>query len=503
MLGYQQEWINAVPTSVGRRLRAVLSALDDAGVAHAYWKASRRLTAVLDGDGDYDLLVRPGERSRWQPLLEEAGFVPTLPRPALRVDGLWHYIAAAGDGEPGVAWLHVHEAPLSGIPGVWGYQLGTAADLLAHRERDAATGVVRLSRELEATVLLLRAFTEPKLRFRGGELIDRARADLEHAWLLSEPAALEVALRAFGSEALADHLLELHSTGRSPADPLELHRLRGLFAEVLPRYRRLSRGRIALGRSLERLAYLWRRARGRRPRGHRLERGVFVAVVGPDGAGKSTLVEDLRRWLVPPLEVHTTYLGKGSVVADAWQGAAALKWRLIKARTGRDQPRPGPGQKSSIDEPRPSSRQRLFEVDRVAQAFRQMRRARRARKQADAGHLVFADRFPHHQERYGAGPAIQIEDHSSRWTRALAALERRLLDHTVSRYGPDVILRLAIPAESAWHRKPEHNVAEIRRKVEALDRLSYPGATMIVLDASRPPEEVARKARHLLWSLYP
>jgi ABC-type hemin transport system ATPase subunit len=40
--------------------------------------------------------------------------------------------------------------------------------------------------------------------------------------------------------------------------------------------------------------------------------GRIIAFLGPDGSGKSTLVQEIRRWLAWKLDIYPLYFGSGA-----------------------------------------------------------------------------------------------------------------------------------------------------------------------------------------------
>ena len=508
-------------------LLAALQALEEAHIPHAYWKASRRLPHALAAGSDYDLLIPPGLRSRWMPLLQDQGFFPVQTKPSNQLSQMAHLVGPGRDHADPLVHLHLHEEAISGDYGVWGYSLGDPATLLPHRQRDGDTGVYRLSREVELVLLMLRAFTEPKMR-RGPDasLSDKADADLQFAWERCQPDELQRRATEFISAPAAEGLVDLLSRGVDAASALDA--LSPIIEAELPRFERHAAPRRALkqarrrAHSISRAAYnklrpsplpQWPIQQGLRAP----EEGLFIAVVGPDGAGKSTLVDHLHRWLSAVFDTDEVYLGKGDVVSSAWQGLAHAKWWVLQECFDRQPPTaPNPTaedidddvdprsvetRSSSFDVQRTPLRQRLWELTRIARAGRQWRTARRARRQRSRGLIVITDRFPHHRERFGSGPAILPDQGPPLWTPLASAAERALMDRLAHNHGPDLVIRLSISAEDAWRRVPHHSFRDIERKVQALERLSFPGAHHQVIDATLSIPEVQRRARKHIMEL--
>ncbi len=80
-----------------------------------------------------------------------------------------------------------------------------------------------------------------------------------------------------------------------------------------------------------------------------------------------------------------------------------------------------------------------------------------------------------------------------RFEAAVYALARRL--------PPDLVIKLVVAPETVARREPEMEEVIIRHRVAALQRLEFPGARVVCVDAERPLAEVMRTIKREIWRL--
>ncbi len=186
-------------------------------------------------------------------------------------------------------------------------------------------------------------------------------------------------------------------------------------------------------------------ARGRSARDRRAP-GLIVAVLGPDGAGKSTLTADLARAFILP----TTLLYAGLYPADR-------------------------------------RRFRLPALGTIALLLRLWRLALDAAWQRSRGRLVLFD-------RYASDARLPLPAGAGRRTR----LRRGLLAMALP--APDLTIVLDAPVEVLLGRRDEHPAEVIAAQRERYAELARNARDGAVVDASADASAVRRTVTALIWA---
>ncbi|PKM15834.1 MAG: hypothetical protein CVV12_06800 [Gammaproteobacteria bacterium HGW-Gammaproteobacteria-2] len=212
-----------------------------------------------------------------------------------------------------------------------------------------------------------------------------------------------------------------------------------------------------------------------------------VAVVGCDGTGKSTLTADLLTHLRSKGPAERRYMGliSGEMGDKIKQlpfiGVRLERYLAAKARRAQDMKKKLPGTFTAIV-------MYLLSLWRVS-------RLRRVMRLSHDGVLVIADRYPQAEIpgfNYD-GPGLTAHRTNNWLIRKLAAREQKLYEW-MSEQRPALIIRLTIDADTAYARKPDHHLSELRDKIEVMPRIRYNGANVRDIDSRMPYPQVLQAA---------
>ncbi len=382
-----------------------LVALDQGGIR---WSLLRPRATVVLPEGDVDVLVAPADVERVSDALAAAGYV------RMPVEGPDVHVATYDEEAGRFVWIHV-QAELR----IAGASLPAEA-VLADADVD---GLPQPADSWLLWILLLRALVDK------GELPERHRPyvqALAQRWS-GGPPALESLAQQHGLE--PSEVVAIAAAG----DWQGLLRRSAQAAPGGPSCRSRIRGAVA------RLRHMFR------------SRGLSVAVLGPDGAGKSTLVQALARSL--PLPVRIQYMG---LTGGRMPQADALRV---------------PG---------------LVFIARVLLLW--ARYARGAYHRAGGGIVLF--------ERYTLDGAVPSGMRLSIVGRLSRRLQRRACPM------PDLVLLLDASGETLYARSGEYGPEVLERWRGAFERLQESVPQLERIDAEAPAAAVRQEAERRIWRRY-
>jgi thymidylate kinase len=484
-------------------VRALFEALNGAGIRYCHWKSNWKLAEAMRGDTDIDLLVDRSDAARFQSLIASFGYKPGVGDASPSICHYYGLDEAVGR----LVHLHVYYRIITGGTVLKNHRLALEHMLLAGARPIEGVFVPQRTPELVCFVvrktLEYVAIIEALLLAREGKSVAR-----ELAWLSEGVSDDEIA------RLLRDHLpmLDLDLWRRCQqaivsASTVRRYSLARALASRLrsnTRYGRLQAMMIRSGRVLERLAL---RLRGTPSGDVLLSGGAVIAVVGSDGAGKSTIVGELAAWLGECLTVRSIHAGKPP------PSPMTLVPRLLLPLLRRLTPRyRTTSVEMAADETSPRGpaalrRRRLFllyPLRALMLAHERKRLLIRAHRQAARGMLVVSDRYPTSQRGVPEGPALAflLDDRNPLYAW-LARLEERAYRAIPP---PDVVLRLEVSVDLACHRNLTRDkpggpkpTPYIRRRHAQSSGLDFASTAIHPVNTASGLAETLRSVKGIVW----
>ena len=185
-------------------------------------------------------------------------------------------------------------------------------------------------------------------------------------------------------------------------------------------------------------------------------RAPSVAIVAPDGAGKSTLISAIQ---------HSFFFSSRSIYMGLYP-------------------------KSSIDvKMRPRVRRNIKGYGTASLLMKQWSRYLAARYHQSLGRLVLFDRYTYD----ALLPTRQQISGIRRWRRQLLANACP---------APDLVVLLNAPGDVLYSRKGEHCAAWLEQQRQSYLAMRQDIPQMVVVDATRDAERVCREVNRIIWRAY-
>lgn len=491
-------------------LRDLFARLNAADIRYCHWKSNEHLGGSMTGATDVDVLFDRRDAQRLTQLLtQNASFKRFVVKPGRGYPGIEDYVGFDVDTGK-LTHLHVHYQLTLGEKFLKGHRLPWEELYLSTRVRDETYGLYVADPHLEVVVLIVRAVMKLRARdyvleaagrgYFGGGMLRELR------WLVErvDPTRLrEIGARLVGERAA--QLLPLMLAGKRPT-VAQLRAFRRSAVPQLHEYRLYGTADAIRQMTKREWSIIWWKLgnwyRGAATKSTRTvpQGGLFIAFLGADGAGKSTLTAAIAEWLAREVAVVTTYGGSGkgsaSLPRRLLQGLAAM-WRW--ASQARASARSGPS--APADRPRTGLRAlaRVFSI--MALTSERRRRASQARRARGLGMIVLFDRLPQRQI-----PDLNDGPRLSHWLDRPAGLRRALARREQTAFQlteltpPDLVVKLNVSAAVAALRKPETPPAQLRKGMELLRKLRYPPSTRVLeVNAELPFDQVLRQVQQAVW----
>jgi thymidylate kinase len=474
------------------------SAFEKEGIKYCHWKSNAAIDRSVSGDNDLDLLVKRSDIQRFQEILFRLGFKECLKNRKMQLPGVQDYLGYDSQSD---RFIHVHAH----------YQLIIGHDLTKnfhlpiekpYLESSQPCGVFKVpAPEFELVVFVIRMIikhsTLDTILMGDGVLSKTEKQELVYLEEKADIGRVTEILNQF----LPFISVELFNEC--------LHALRpdcSIINRIRAGYRLLYRLKAQARRPMfeDLILKLWNRFKlsfqwhilKRSSRFRLANGGIVVAIIGGDGAGKTTAIDGLYSWLSRHFDIKKTHMGKPSWSNTTIAVRSLLKlgnllhlYPFVKV--------PGEHDENHNE----------FEFLGFPFVIRQFCTARdrfltyvKARRFASNGGIVLCDRYPVPHIIPMDGPRINkllVCRPESKLLHRLNHTEQEFYNQIIL---PEVLIVLLLNPDIAVTRKPDESRDFVFSRSSLVWEAYWDQTPAVIIDASLPIELVFAELKATVWS---
>jgi thymidylate kinase len=473
--------------------------LKEEDISYCHWKSNNALDRSANGDNDLDLLIARANRSQFIAILYRLGFKQASAIKEKQMIGVQDYYGYDEETEK-LVHVHAHFQLTIGHDKTKNFRLPIENHFLMSAVKGELFNVP--SSEFEFVVFIIRM----NLKYSTWDVVLRRENKMktterqEFEYLKDQinkntiNSILDKYLPYIDVEFFENciHALDPSSSilarikiGQQLQVRLLANTRRSLPIDVhLKLWRRFT---LALRRRLSKSSFKHRFTSG----------GIMIAIVGGDGAGKTTVVNELFKWFSKDFDILKVHIGKPPKSMITLIVRAILKLGYLL------------GLYPHLNSNNLYNQNSKFSIfpGKYPWMIREACKARdryltfvKAKRFANKGGMVICDRYPLPQIKLMDGPTCMqiINDGKIGWlSNLLIEIEKKFYMPMAL---PELVFVLRVNPEIAVQRKTDEKSLDVRTRSTEIWEIDWKHTQAQVIDASQSQPEVLSSLKSLIWS---
>lgn len=494
-------------------------AFEQNNINYLHFKSNTNLSDSFSGKGDFDVLVDKSEIVKVEELILAHNGKRHNPTTVGNYVGVDNWLVF--DENTGIIHhLHLHYQLVTGKQFVKDYVLPWNELLFSSRIKDSEYRIYITNPNVELLLLAYRSVLKAKFfdyikKLLGIYHMDRS---MQKEWndmiCKISPSELESFTNLVCPNEAEEMISIVSKKKPTSRDYLWLH---NTVRTLMKPYRRYG----AFTATMKTLQYqfyykfsrYWNRLTGSMAITKKisLQGGLIIAFVGVDGAGKSTVSDEISIWIRKKIECRRFYMGtgEGSLPFSAKLiGRVASVGGFLRKKTGENKAhkiviKTEQKNLSLLKNPKSFIHQYLKMQKIISVQRNNFVKIQKMQQYRLNGGISVLDRWPQ-MEYVGQNDGPKIVEFKNifgnkKFIKSKINKEIKYLG-IVKTIKPDYIFRLNISLDTCMRRKPEHKDSSYyKKKIEDLMNIKFEGSKIIEIDAELPYEEEILLIKRILW----
>ncbi len=468
---------------------------NDNEIIYCHWKSNEHLLEGLAGQTDLDVLVDKKQKDLTSRILETDGYIKLNPQYGSRYPDVEDWVACDEENKA-LIHIHLHYELITGHAGLKEYNLPWTDIALSTRKYNKEYQIYVTDPNLEIIILLTRIGLKSTLKTKIKALVGRYALNLDDIKeirylneLIDRHVVSSIAEPYYGNQ--TGDLLSLIDYKKYNSEWIS--RLIHITNRNARRYCRYTYIKSLLLRAYYSVTLLMRRVLKKVFKVRLISKkclpigsNISIAIIGQDGAGKSTVVKEVASWLLWKLDVQQYYMGCGD-------GYNSIVKKIMNYFSNR--------MNSKLLVP-------ILSIINYVQVARYVKRSiKSSQKFSRKGSIVLFDRYPQ-TKYYGIsdGPKIRqlISQHKlpniiRKVILRIAKYEEECYAYAVG-YAPSTVIKLVLPPEISIKRKPNERIDDVEKKYFVISSLTFPQSDVLTIDATMDYEHEICMIRGSVWN---
>lgn len=491
--------------------KKLFEAIHSEKIKYCHFKSNDHIDAGLNGFTDLDIVVTPQDARNLIKLLHDFDFKRTDAGFGVKNHAREGYLGYDSDSGK-LVYIDLHFSIVVGKNRVREYALNDFAhNIIKNRVLDISSGIYIASPAYEFFLLILRASIKVRIRDKiknlfGVVFFDKSWRS-QHDWLNKRYCQTELMslLELYFNKSDLDRVLMQFVTYPSLKELFYLKkRLRGSIFGSLKYGKMESFIGMVLKEINGALCYVNRKFLSNLlPLNRRYLSlgGRFIALVGVDGAGKSTQINYISKYLSWKLDVSKVYLGAGDGNSSWHRFILIMCRKLLSLKSDSYNDNAYEKKRESMSVFRKFSRN-IWAVSLMIEKNSKLKKYHRLSKRAT---VVISDRYPQNDvKNFNDGSLLSEYKKNSKWSLLgwLARIEDNI--YSGDKYGsPDLVIKLMVEPKISIERGQSTSIAYLQRRIDAVNSMTFSDSCKVIeVDASQSPEKVSQDISNLIWKIF-